>query len=106
MHRFLYMKEPTLWHERAWWLVGMIAYVRSPGNRSPHFPSSSFMGPSNEKQIGRIHKVLIEGTSKRSDDFFTGRSEFEIFYWGGRHDVRNYSFTKIGTPIKQCRFNY
>jgi len=31
---------------------------------------------SNQSQIGKIHKVLIEGFSKRSDDFLSGRNEF------------------------------
>lgn len=31
---------------------------------------------SHQAQIGKIHKVLIEGTSKRSEDFLSGRNEF------------------------------
>ena len=31
---------------------------------------------SNKNQIGKIHKVLIEGFSKRSEDFLSGRNEY------------------------------
>lgn len=31
---------------------------------------------SNQSQIGKVHKVLIEGFSKRSEDFLSGRNEF------------------------------
>lgn len=31
---------------------------------------------SNKSQIGKIHKVLIEGYSKRSDEFLSGRNEY------------------------------
>src|SRR5690606_31561709 len=31
---------------------------------------------SNQAQIGKVHKVLIEGFSKRSEDFLSGRNEF------------------------------
>lgn len=31
---------------------------------------------SHQAQIGKIHKVLVEGFSKRSDDFLSGRNEY------------------------------
>jgi tRNA-2-methylthio-N6-dimethylallyladenosine synthase len=31
---------------------------------------------SHQKQIGKIHKVLIDGFSKRSEDFLSGRNEY------------------------------
>jgi tRNA-2-methylthio-N6-dimethylallyladenosine synthase len=29
----------------------------------------------NQRQVGKIHKVLVEGVSKRSEDFFAGRND-------------------------------
>jgi len=52
---------------------------------------------SNQNQIGRTHKVLIEGVSKRSDDFLSGRNEFnsKVVFQKGKAKKGDYVLVKI-----------
>ncbi len=52
---------------------------------------------SNQNQIEKIHKVLIEGTSKRSEDFLSGRNEFnsKVVFPKGEAKKGDYVLVKI-----------
>ncbi len=51
----------------------------------------------NKQQIGKIHKVLVEGTSKRSDDFMSGRNDHNtrVIFPKGDFGVCDYVMVKL-----------
>ena len=53
----------------------------------------------NQKQIGQIHKVLVEGVSKRSDEDFAGRNDQNttVIFPKGNFGKNEYVLVKIKT---------
>ena len=51
----------------------------------------------NKLQLGKIHKVLVEGTSKKSDDFMSGRNDHNtrVIFAKGDFGVCDYVMVKI-----------
>ena len=51
----------------------------------------------NKLQIGKTHKVLVEGTSKRSEDFMSGRNDHNnrVIFPKGEFGVCDYVLVKI-----------
>ena len=52
---------------------------------------------SHQAQIGKIHKVLVEGFSKRSDDFLSGRNDYnsKTIFPRGKAKKGDYVLVKI-----------
>lgn len=51
----------------------------------------------NQSQIGKIQKVLVEGTSKKSEDFMDGRNDHstKVVFPKGDFGIRDYVMVKI-----------
>jgi len=50
---------------------------------------------SNEKEIGRVHTVLVEGTSKKSDEQFFGRTDTNKGVVFDREDYEKGDYVKV-----------
>ena len=54
----------------------------------------------NKSQIGKIHKVLVEGTSKRSKDFMNGRNDHNTKVVFPKGNVQKCDFVMV--KINDC----
>ena len=55
---------------------------------------------ANQRQIGKIHTVLVEGPSKRSEDFFSGRNEYNTKTVFPRGEAKKGDYVKV--KINEC----
>jgi tRNA-2-methylthio-N6-dimethylallyladenosine synthase len=54
----------------------------------------------NKKEIGRRHLVLVEGTSKRSDEQMKGRTDTNKMVVFDRHDLQKCDYAEV--KITDC----
>jgi tRNA-2-methylthio-N6-dimethylallyladenosine synthase len=55
---------------------------------------------ANQRQIGKIHTVLVEGPSKRSEDFFSGRNEYNTKTVFPKGEAKKGDYVKV--KINAC----
>ena len=55
---------------------------------------------ANQRQIGKIHTVLVEGPSKRSEDFFSGRNEYNTKTVFPKGEAKKGDYVKV--KINEC----
>ena len=55
---------------------------------------------ANQRQIGKTHTVLVEGPSKRSEDFFSGRNEYNTKTVFPRGEAKKGDYVKV--KINEC----
>lgn len=55
---------------------------------------------ANQRQIGKIHTVLVEGPSKRSEDYFSGRNEYNTKTVFPKGEAKKGDYVKV--KINEC----